>query len=127
MRRYLSLPIAGAAVLLVTSLANAQDATVVDPDHYKVEFENDQVRIVRVSYGPHEKSVMHEHPAHIAVILSDGQVWKMTEGNGETQEVEGALGQVLWAEAGVHLPENPTDRRQEVVLIEIKSRQEDSP
>lgn len=127
MRRHLSLPLAGAAVLLVTSLASAQDATVADPDHYKVEVENDQVRIVRVSYGPGERSVMHEHPAHVAVILGDDQLWKTTSEDGETQEVEGALGQVIWAEAGTHLPENPTDRRQEVVLIEIKSRHEGSP
>jgi hypothetical protein len=26
-----------------------------------VEFENDQVRVLRITYGPHEKSVMHAH------------------------------------------------------------------
>ena len=35
-------------------------------------FENDQVRILRVSYGPREKSVLHEHPNSIAVFLVDG-------------------------------------------------------
>ncbi|MFC2094014.1 hypothetical protein ACFLSH_00155 [Bacteroidota bacterium] len=34
----------------------AQDAAKVDPKHYKVEFENDDVRVLRITYGPGEKS-----------------------------------------------------------------------
>jgi hypothetical protein len=35
------------------------------------------VRVLRIHYGPHEKSVMHEHPNSVAVFLTDGQVkWK---------------------------------------------------
>jgi len=44
------------------AIASAQDAAKVDPKHYKVEFENSQVRILRIHYGPHEKSVMHSTP-----------------------------------------------------------------
>nr|NIR51506.1 hypothetical protein [candidate division KSB1 bacterium]NIS26908.1 hypothetical protein [candidate division KSB1 bacterium]NIT73741.1 hypothetical protein [candidate division KSB1 bacterium]NIU27639.1 hypothetical protein [candidate division KSB1 bacterium]NIU94275.1 hypothetical protein [candidate division KSB1 bacterium] len=51
-----------AFLFLMTQSPFAQDATKVDPKHYKVEFENDQVRVLRISYGPGEKSVMHEHP-----------------------------------------------------------------
>ena len=36
----------------------AQDPVKVDPKHYKVEVDNSQVRILRVKYGPREKSVM---------------------------------------------------------------------
>jgi len=32
-----------------------------DPKHYSLEFENDQVRVLRVRFGPHEKGVRHEH------------------------------------------------------------------
>ena len=51
--------------------ASAQDAAKVDPKHYKVELENDQVRVLRISYGPGEKSVMHSHPANVAVFLTE--------------------------------------------------------
>src|SRR5216684_4935069 len=50
------------------------DPVKVDPKHYKVALENDQVRVLRVNYGPHEKSVMHEHPDSVAVFMSDGHV-----------------------------------------------------
>ena len=33
----------------------AQDPVHVDLRHYTVEFENDQVRVLRIRYGPHEK------------------------------------------------------------------------
>jgi hypothetical protein len=64
MRQMLFVAIAWIAFL---SSAAAQDAVTVDPKHYKVEFENDQVRVLRLTYGPHEKSVMHEHPPHLTV------------------------------------------------------------
>ena len=31
------------------------DPVAVDTKHYKVEFENEHVRVLRVHYGPHEK------------------------------------------------------------------------
>jgi hypothetical protein len=49
-----------------------RDAVILDPKHYKVELENDRVRIVRISYGSNEKSVMHQHPPGVAVFLTDG-------------------------------------------------------
>src|SRR2546422_1391510 len=48
--------------------AGAPDAVKVDPKHYKVELENDRVRVVRITYGPREKSVMHGHRAGIGVF-----------------------------------------------------------
>ena len=61
-----------AAVLCVciSPILRAQDAVKVDPKHYSVVSENDQVRILKVHYGPHEKSVMHSHPATVAVFLT---------------------------------------------------------
>ena len=48
-------------------LLHAQDATKVDAKHYSVVSENAQVRILKVHYGAHEKSIMHSHPATVAV------------------------------------------------------------
>lgn len=53
---------------------SAQDAVKVDPQHYSVASENSQVRILKVHYGPHEKSVMHSHPAGVAVFLTDATI-----------------------------------------------------
>ncbi len=98
----------------------AQDPTEVDSKHYKVVFENDQVRVLRITYGPHEKSVMHEHPAGVWVLLTDEHM-KFTLPDGETKEEPGKVGDTGWAGAEKHLPENLIDQAFEVILVELKA------
>jgi quercetin dioxygenase-like cupin family protein len=109
------------ALLLLASAAtaSAQDPVKVDAKHYKLEFENDQVRILRITYGPHEKSVMHEHPDAVAIFLTDGQA-KFTLPDGTTQVPEMKAHTTLWTPAGKHLPENTGDKPFELVLVEMK-------
>ncbi len=95
------------------------DPVGVDPDHYTVEFENDQVRVLRITYGPGEKSTMHEHRDGVVVFLTDAKT-KFTLADGEREEA-GQAGQVNWAEGEQHLPENIGDAPMEVILIELKS------
>lgn len=103
--------------------AMAQDPAKVDPDHYKVEFENDHVRVLRITYGPHEKSVMHKHPAGVAVFLTDMNV-KMNFPDGKSEEQPGKAGEAWWTEEETHLPENLGDEPFELVLVEMKSGME---
>src|SRR6266581_6568602 len=73
MRVRLALYAAVLVCLCLAPIVSAQDAVKVDPQHYTVVSENDQVRILKVHYGPHEKSVMHSHPATVAVFLTDAK------------------------------------------------------
>jgi quercetin dioxygenase-like cupin family protein len=98
----------------------AQDATKVDPNHYKVEFENSRVRVVRAKYGPHEKSIMHSHPDLVAIFLTDGRV-KFTYPGGKTEERDMKAGTTLFTPAVKHLPENLTDGNMEIILVELKT------
>src|SRR5258707_820778 len=118
MRRLLLLAL---FVLTVAVPVMAQDAVKVDPKHYKVEFENRTVRVLRVKYGPHEKSVMHRHPNAVAIFQSDGRV-KFTYPGGKSEERDMKAGQAIWTPATRHLPENLTDNDMEVILIEMKTR-----
>ncbi len=99
------------------------DSTKLDPDHYVLEFENDQVRIVRIKYGPGEKSVMHEHPDSVAVVLTQQNV-RMHAPDGTTSDELGPAGEALWADAVTHLVENLSDQPLEVVLVEIKTKRD---
>ena len=110
-------------LLCVTTVsAMAQDAVKVDPKHYTVEFENDQVRVLRIRYGPHEKSVMHKHPAGVAIFLTDSNT-RFTSPNGKIEERPGKAGQVLAAAADTHLPENLSDQPFEAIMVELKAEQ----
>src|SRR4051812_14753338 len=59
------------------------DPVKVDPKHYKVEFQNDQVRVVRVKFGPHEAAPMHEHQMNRVVVYLKDQNVKMTTAEGK--------------------------------------------
>lgn len=119
MRRLLFLALFVLAMAVPSALA--QDATKVDAKHYKVEFQNSRVRILRIKYGPHEKSVMHSHPDSIAIFQTDGRV-RFTYPNGKTEERDMKAGQAAFTPAGRHLPENLTDNDMEVILVELKTR-----
>ncbi|MGH7819317.1 MAG: cupin domain-containing protein [Candidatus Binatia bacterium] len=108
-----------AALFLTVSSAIAQDPVKVDAKHYKVVLENEQVRVLKIHYGPHEKSIMHEHPGAVAVFLSGGKV-RFTLPDGKTEEAQQKAGGVQWNGAGKHLPENLGDEPLEVILVELK-------
>jgi quercetin dioxygenase-like cupin family protein len=114
-------PVLLAAALGVTPAisAYAQDAVAVDPKHYKVELENDQVRVLRIRYGPGEKSVMHQHPAGVAVFLTDAQA-KFTTADGKSQERTVKAGSAILGDTEVHLPENVGAKPFELILVELK-------
>src|SRR5246127_6006124 len=93
------------AALIGASVTRAQDPVKVDPKHYTVVFENDAVRVLRIHYGPGEKSVMHSHPDSVIVFLED-QKAKMTHPDGKSEEVSGKKGDAVFSPAGPHLPGN---------------------
>lgn len=98
---------------------SAADPVEVDPKHYKVEFENDRVRVVRIRYGPGEKSVMHSHPESIAVFLTDAHA-KFTYPDGRSEDINADAGTVQHMDAFTHLPESTTKARFEVIQVELK-------
>ncbi len=106
---------------VAVSATHAQDPAKVDSRHYKVESENDQVRVLRITFGPGEKSVMHEHPANVAVFLTDAHA-KFTLPDGKTQEVHSKAGSVEWDSGGRHLPESMGTKRFELILVELKRK-----
>ena len=102
-----------------TSGESGPDSTVVDQDHYKVEFENDQVRVLRINYGPGEASVMHYHPESVAVFLADHHV-SFEKPDGSTEEAQIGAGVHSYAPAEQHLPTNVGEEPLELILVELK-------
>src|SRR3989449_5746820 len=115
------IPLLGGLMCLAVSAALAQDPVKVDPKHYKVEFENAQVRVLRIHYGPHEKSVMHSHPNSVVIPLADSRV-RFTTPDGKVQERELKANASAWEAAEIHNPENLTDKPIDAILVELKGR-----
>jgi hypothetical protein len=83
------------------------DPTEVDKQHYQVEFENPQVRVLRVHYGPHEKGVLHEHQLNRVVVYINDQ------GNLKA-------GDIRLAGPSTHTEENPGDTPADRIAVEVK-------
>ena len=99
--------------------AKVPDATVSDADHHKIEFQNDDVTVVRYKIAPHEKTAMHSHPKNVQVMLTDHNL-KVTTPDGKTTEAHGKAGQTAWRNPGTHMVENIGDQPVEGLLIEPK-------
>jgi quercetin dioxygenase-like cupin family protein len=125
MRRSLSLCAIALFVCFTQSLW-AQDPVKVDPKHYTLVSENDQVRILKIHYGPHEKSVMHSHPASAVVFLSDSK-GKFTFPDGKTQDFTTKNGDAQYGPAVTHLPENTGDTALDGILVELKGKSAAKP
>ena len=97
------------------------DAVTADPRHYSVSFENELVRLLRVKYGPGEKSAMHRHPASCAVFLTD-QTFNFTLPDGTKEPAMVPAGALGCSDANVHLPENIERDAAEFIMIEFKDR-----
>jgi quercetin dioxygenase-like cupin family protein len=83
------------------------DPLKTDPKHYMLEFENDQVRVLRVRLGAHEKVARHDHQLnHIVVYLTDH-----AKGPAGTVKIEGP---------DVHSEENPLDHPVERIAVDLK-------
>jgi hypothetical protein len=98
----------------------ATDAVKADPKHYKVEMENEKVRVLRIRYGPNEKSEMHTHPPSVAIFLTD-QHSRHTLPDGNSEEMRSKAGEVRFMDAWEHNPENLSDRPFELIVVELKS------
>jgi hypothetical protein len=115
-----------AAVLL------SQNPFVVAPDDYKLELENEYLRIVRVTYGPHQKSPVHDHPANptVYVYTTDGDKMRISHEDGPVVERPVVkAGQVRFNHGMPehHTMENLGDARSEYIRLELKTQAVDLP
>jgi quercetin dioxygenase-like cupin family protein len=107
--------------LFLAPILWGQDPAKVDPKHYKVVSENDQVRILKVHYDPHEKSLMHSHPAGVAVFVTDAK-GQFTFPDGKKEDLTGKAGDARYTPAVTHMPENTGDKPFDVVVVELKGK-----
>ena len=83
------------------------DPAVVDAKHYKVEFENDQVRILRVHYDAHDKGELHEHILNRVVLYLNDQPGAKAD-------------DVRISGAGTHTEQNAGDQPADRIAVELK-------
>jgi quercetin dioxygenase-like cupin family protein len=96
----------------------AQDPVQVSPD-FKVEIENQWVRVLRSRFAPHAAHGMHQHPNTVMVFLTNADL-QVTNMDGAVQEVHRKSGDVAYLDSAHHSEVNLSDQSAEVVLVELK-------
>ena len=98
----------------------ATDPLEIDPRHYRVEFENDQVRVIRVKIGAKESVPMHEHSLDRVVVYLTDQDFKITGADGKEAMAKHSAGDVSFSGPGKHKEENLSDKPIEIVVVALK-------
>jgi hypothetical protein len=83
------------------------DPVVVDPRHYKVDFENEFVRVLRIHFGPGEKAPSHEHMLNRVVFYVNDQTGAVAD-------------EVRISGASTHTEANDSAQPADRIAVEIK-------
>jgi quercetin dioxygenase-like cupin family protein len=97
------------------------DPLKVDPTDYKLEFENSQVRVIRVRMAAKRQVPLHEHTLNRAVVYLTDQSGSMTSPGGQTQTAAHKAGEVSWAGPTKHSEANLLDKTFEGIVVEFKN------
>jgi len=96
------------------------DPLKVDPTHYKLEFENPQVRVLRVTIPPHGAALMHAYSTDRATVFLTDQKFQIKDAAGKVETVEHKAGDVVWETPAEQAETNLSDRTFEAVNVEVK-------
>ncbi|MFE9581822.1 cytoplasmic protein [Nocardia sp. NPDC006044] len=94
------------------------DPTVVNPDLYRVIFENERVRVLEYRDRPGDRTQPHDHPDSVLYPLTSFR--RRITANGQQVEVALTQGQVRWVGAQEHSGENIGDTETHALFIELK-------
>ena len=97
------------------------DPVKVAAANYHVEFENSQVRVVRVRMGAHQSVPLHEHMLNRVVVYITDQNTRITSTDGKVENAQHKAGEASWGGPAKHREENLSDKPFEVVVVELKS------
>lgn len=107
-----------ALLFLLALPAAAQDPVKVAPQAYKLEFENDWIKVLRVHYASKVKLPEHDHPPTAAayVYLNDSEKDKPSKLQLDT-------GKTGWIEQGALIEfENAGDAPAELLRFDLKTK-----
>ena len=94
------------------------DPVETNPDHYKVVFENERVRVLEYTDQPGTVTTPHAHPDSVMYTLAS---FRRRIVQGDVQgDVELQAGMVGWLPAQQHHGENIGDTPSHAIFVELK-------
>jgi len=96
-----------------------RDPVRVDPQHFRIDFQNERVRVVHVTMKGSESSPMHEEPDILAVCTKECHL-RFSRPDGKFQDVHMQAGDTHWLWQDTRSERNLSTQPLEMLLIEIK-------
>jgi quercetin dioxygenase-like cupin family protein len=96
------------------------DPVVSNPQHYRVLFENERVRVLEYRDQPGDRTTPHQHPDSVMYTLSSFR--RRLSSGGTDRDVEIVAGTTGWVPAQEHYGENTGDTPTHVVFVELKEQ-----
>ncbi len=96
-----------------------RDPVLVDPQHFRVNLQNERVRVVHLTMNAGEGTRMHETPDLLAVCIKECHV-RLTRPDGKTQDLHMQAGDTRWVWEDTRSEKNLGKEPLEMLLIEIK-------
>src|SRR3954451_12024236 len=94
------------------------DPVETNPQHYRVVFENDRVRVLEYTDRPGDRTTPHEHPDSVMHTLSAFR--RRLHAGDEHRDVDMRAGVTGWLPAQQHAGENIGDTDTHVLFVELK-------
>ena len=97
-----------------------QNPWVVDPKHYRIDLENDSVRVTRVNIGPKESTPLHEHSLNRVVVYLTALDFQIDPEGKPPERSVLATGAVAWGVPVRHTEHNLSDHTFQAIVVEPK-------
>jgi hypothetical protein len=101
--------------------STALDPLRVDPKDHTLEFENSQVRVIRVRIGPRQSVPMHEYVLNRVVFYLTDMNMRETSPEGAVRVTQHKAGDFSWDGPTRHAVENLNNRPFEALVVEVKN------
>ena len=99
----------------------SNDAVRIAPHMHKTIFENEKIRVLKVTVKPKDRAEMHRHPENMNYVLSTGKL-RFIKPDGLQSDVTLTEGQVTFSRAGSHIVENIGDSEVQTIQVEFKEK-----
>jgi hypothetical protein len=101
-----------------------KDALTADPKHYKLELENDHMRVLRLTLKADEVSPVHDDRDALFVCIAAGSEkachLRLTRPGGRSQDIHMQAGESRWVYADTRSEKNLGSQPLELLVIETK-------
>jgi hypothetical protein len=94
-----------------------RDALQVDPQHYRLDFDNDKMRVLRLTLKPSETVLMHDDPDALVVCLKECHV-RFTSPNGRSEDIHMEPGASRWLYGETRSEKNLGTKPVEMLFVE---------